>query len=782
MKLWRVHKVLLRTSGVLPVLVLIVLFMKLFMNSLEDANGEAQNPHSIKHGVGITSPLSDCAPDGGCTQFSDAFPALYMQLVSSRSFVLALDAGEIDQPVADDYFRVSELIASKNLPIESIGHSRVTVGFDASYRPIRELRIHILLTEPLTEGRRYAVETPLKALASLEFTYQPDFTSPSIQVNQLGYLPNADKQAFAGNWLGTAGPMPVDYLQFAVTNAVSGKIEFQGNLEKVADRDGWSGNAVYRADFGDFQNKGEYVLTIPGLGKSHAFSISKGVFEPVFHKVFRLFYHSRNSTAVKAPWADPGYERSAGIAAELSAKIHPAVASSIFSSGEEPESYKMVGRGWFDAGDYGQYVANAAPVWYAFGAGMDLMPGSFSSDNLNLPESHNSVPDIIDELEWGMDWLLAMQNPANGGVYSRSVPLLWDEALPQDVTQPRYLFEITSHATASFSAMTALHSRLLAKWNPQRANLALAASRSAWEFLQKNDQWPAESELYKNPKNVHAGEYQDDSATDNRLWAAAELYRTTGEAGFKTAFIELFRNTKIDPTARVSFRHQAMAAFWSMYQALRENDRTPKADLSAQDIRLREELATILISAADWLLRKADEHPFGAPVHQYMKYTGWGAFAHSSRAVLPLIQAWSITGDQNYCERSAAMSNPQLGANPQSISYITGVGKRSPRYPLSLISRFDSHVAPLNGIPVNGPHYHLPAIWPSTRSVNNTYIPPNDDSGGTAGAYKSYPPLRRYVDSYLLPPMSEPTVAEYAFTAVAFGLLAGTSSQCMADR
>jgi endoglucanase len=458
------------------------------------------------------------------------------------------------------------------------------------------------------------------------------------------------------------------------------------------------------------------------------------------------------------------------------------VVTSAFSDDEEPNSYKMVWRGWFDAGDYGQYVVNVAPVWHAFGVGMDLTPGYFSSDDLNLPESNNGIPDIIDELEWGMDWLLTMQNPGNGGVYSRSVPVLWDDALPQDVKRPRYIFEITSHATASFAAMTALHSRLVAKWNPQRAALALAASRSAWEFLKKTDQWPAESELYKNPKNVHAGEYPDDSATDNRLWAAAELYRATGEEKFKTAFIELFRDTKIDPTERVSFRHQAMAAFWSMYYALRENNQTPKAVSKEHDKRLQDELAAILVSSADWLLRKAGEHPFDAPVHHYMKYTGWGSFAHSSRAVIPLMQAWSITGDPAYCNRSAAMSNPQLGANPQSISYITGIGKRSPRYPLSLLSRFDSQVEPLMGIPVNGPHYHLPAIWPTTRSVNDAYIPANADSGGTAGVYKSYPPLRRYVDSQLLPPMSEPTVAEYALTAVAFGLLSDGTSLCVADR
>ena len=772
----------LRNFGFLSVVIVAIFFISLFINNLEEANGKAQNTHSVEHGIGITSPLSDCLPETGCTPFSSNWPALYTQMVSARSFVLALDAEKIDPSGVGDHFQLSDLITSTNLPIESIGHSRVTVGFDTSDRPINEFRIHILLTEPLTQGRRYVLDIPLQGLASLEFAYQPDFTSPSIQVNQLGYLPNADKQAFAGNWLGTAGPMPVEDVQFAVILAGSGNIVFQGELEKVTDKDAWSGNAVYRADFSAVQNEGEYILSIPGLGKSHTFSISKDVFKPVFHRVFRLFYHSRNSTAISAPWADPGYERPAGIAAELSAGIHPAVAASAFSTGEEPDSYKRVRRGWFDAGDYGQYVVNAAPVWYAFGAGMDLMPDIFSSDDLNLPESNNNIPDSVDELEWGMDWLLTMQNPGNGGVYSRSVPVLWDDSLPQDVVTNRYLFEITSHATASFAAMTALHSRLVEKWNPQRAALVLTASRAAWEFLQETDQWPAESALYKNPKNVHAGEYADDSATDNRLWAAAELYRVTGEVQFKTAFIELFGDTKIDPTERVSFKHQAMAAFWSMYQALRENGSTPGTVLSAHDTRLRDELAKILISAADWLLRKADEHPFGAPVHQYIKYTGWGSFAHSSRAVLPLMQAWSITGDQAYCKRSAAMSNPQLGANPQSISYITGVGKRSPRYPLSLLSKADSQVAPLNGIPVNGPHYHLPAIWPSTRSVNDAYIPANDDNDGTAGAYKSYPPLRRYVDSYLLPPMSEPTVAEYALTAVAFGLLAGAPSQCMAGR
>ena len=117
------------------------------------------------------------------------------------------------------------------------------------------------------------------------------------------------------------------------------------------------------------------------------------------------------------------------------------------------------------------------------------------------------------------------------------------------------------------------------------------------------------------------------------------------------------------------------------------------------------------------------------------------------------------------------MTNPQLGANPQSISYITGIGERNPRYPLSLLSKLNSKAEPLNGIPVNGPHYHLPAIWPSTRAVNDTYFPANTENDDGAGIYKAYPALRRYVDSQLLPTqcLNQP-VAEYALTAAAFWL------------
>ena len=719
---------------------------------------------------GVTSPLADCRSDYSCARLTRQFPVLYLQCLSDQ-FVLI---GLADSPQSRALLNTSDAgfawsrsddERADALPLEVLGDSGGIVGFTGQQQPLNELRIYLRLPARMVNGRSYELWSLHSEHGPTTFRYDVNQASPSIQVNQAGYLPGGSKYAYAGNWMGSGGPMPVTSERFTLIDVSSGKTSFEGKLEIVARADKWSGNDVYRADFSGFQVPGRYRLRIEGLGSSQAFSIARDVYDPVFRTVFRQFYHARNSTPIVAPWAHPGHERTGGIPSELAARIHPAVALSVFANGEIPGSDWNIAGGWFDAGDYGQYVVNASPVWYAFGAGLDLLPSEFKRDDLGIPESGNGIPDVIDELEWGMDWLLAMQDPRDGGVYSRLAPLLWDTGLPADVKEPRYLFEKTTHATASFAAATALHARILAPWKPERARTVLQASLKAWSFLQATQPWPAEGQVYHNPPGVHAGEYPDSSSADNRLWAAAELYRTTAEARFQASFRELAAGMQPDPTAGTSFRHQGLAAYWAMLRAMQE--RYPGKCRDKGD--WCNDLAKVLIQAADWYLRKADENPFGAPLHQEAALLGWGSFAHSSRAVLPLLQAWWLTGAPRYRDRAAVMINPQLGANPQSLSYITGIGAQYPRHPLSKLSQYDSALEPLPGIPVNGPHFHLPESWDAMRAVNESWLPASASTGGSGFAY---PPLRRYVDSELLPPMSEPTIAETALTAVAFGLLA----------
>jgi hypothetical protein len=650
------------------------------------------------------------------------------------------------------------------VPASRLGFDRQVTGYSDDRTPLTETRLHLLLPHALQDGVSCRLDAPAAGLHHLPLGWKEQQVSGSIQSNQVGYIPAGRKIAYIGNWLGTAGPMPVDATGFRIVDATTGDAVLAGTLQLRAAADPWSGNDVHTADFSTLQAPGRYRIIVPGAGQSDSFRIADDVYDSVYRTTARYFYHHRNSTPVSAPWAAPGHERPGGVPARHDAVFHPAVAKGALGNGETAYGHHDVSGGWFDAGDYGQYIPNAAPVWYVIGAALDIAPQRFRDGDLNIPESGNGLPDLIDELEWGMDWALQMQDPADGGVYFRVASATWDSTLPQAIGAARLIAEKTTHATAAFAAMAAIHARLLAKDRPERAALVLAAARRAWEFLQSHPQWPAEGERYQNPAGMHAGEYPDPSAQDNILWAAAELYRSTGEPDYHAAYRARVGQVKIDPTGLVSFKDQGMAAHWAYLMA----------PWPGRDETLVERARDLFLAAADWRIRKMQEHPYHAPVHQFRGYLGWGSFAHSSRATLTLFQAWYLSGRPDYLEWAWMTPHPQLGANPQAISFITGIGARSPRFPLSKLSLYDNLETPLPGIPVNGPHAHLPALWASTRAVNAAYFPaaitPGADAATDTGN-DGYPVLRRYTDSHHLPPMSEPTIAEAARTAVAFGLL-----------
>jgi hypothetical protein len=741
-------------------------------------------PYRVERGIG--SPLADNSsrqvarpPEG---------PALWAETRSQRAITLGFDAVDLPAATRDSaaYTLTSSMDPAYGTPLAAVrvGADRQVVGFDTDKRPLLEARLHLLFPEPLKPGVAYfldacaavtsdrepsAASSP-RPCASIPVHYDPEKASSSIQVDQVGYLPQSQKTAFLGNWLGSAGPLPLDATAFEVIDVESGRSAFKGQARLTAPADPWSGNDVFEADFSALDRPGRYRLRVPGVGVSDAFAISANVYEAPYRAVMRLLYHSRNSTSVVAPWAEPGYERPhGGVPEGMDAAFHAAVAKSPLSVGSltdtGPAARHRVQRGWFDAGDYGQYVPNAAPIWYLAGAAMDLASGRFEDGDFNIPESGNGIPDLIDELEWGMDWLLGMQDQADGGVWFRLASRTWDDGQPHEIRQPRLLAEKTTHATAAFAAACALHARLVRPFGPERAARVLAAAEAAWAFLQTHPQWPAEGERYKNPPDVRAGDYADASARDNLLWAAAELYRTTGEPEYRDAFERALPRLRIDPTAGVSFKDFALAGLWA-YLLAEGKDKDP---------RWVAESRAILLAAADWRIRKAREHPFRAPTHQAIGLVGWGSFALSTRATLPLLQAYRLTGKTDYLDWAWQTPHTQLGANPQSICYLTGFGARSPRFPLSRLTRLDVPGNPLKGIPVLGPHFHLPALWDEMRAVNESYLPPGkpaiDGAHNAADFARVYPALRRYTDARGLPPMSEPTVVDYAQTGLAFGLL-----------
>ena len=66
--------------------------------------------------------------------------------------------------------------------------------------------------------------------------------------------------------------------------------------------------------------------------------------------------------------------------------------------------------GWYDAGDFNKYTSWAARYIIVLLQAYEEHPQAFS-DDYGIPESGNGIPDILDEVKWGLDWLVRMQNP-----------------------------------------------------------------------------------------------------------------------------------------------------------------------------------------------------------------------------------------------------------------------------------------------------------------------------------------------------------------------------------
>ena len=280
------------------------------------------------------------------------------------------------------------------------------------------------------------------------------------------------------------------------------------------------------ADFSALKREGAYEIKIRGRSESSAqFFVGKDVYNWPFYCVFRAMYLWRCGCEVSGEFAGRRYEHAA---------CHLDDAYLNYIGGPKDKRHDAIG-GWHDAGDYNKYTVNAAftvgtmlKAWEHFRE--KLTPLTF-----DIPESGNQTPDFLDEVRWELDWLLKMQ-AADGSVYHKVSALKFEGfVLPEKDTERRYFCPWSSAATADFAAIMAEASRAIRPFDAPYASRCLSAAKKSYEFLQANptDHRPDQSAF-------STGGY-DGPDGDDRLWAAAELWETTGEARFLHDFEQRIR-------------------------------------------------------------------------------------------------------------------------------------------------------------------------------------------------------------------------------------------------
>lgn len=633
--------------------------------------------------------------------------------------------------------------------------------------PIFEQELFLVFPFHLKNGHTYTLSVSnIQDLSHNDFATQYQFTftyndldyiTGTVKANQIGYQPTGFKYAYIGNYLGGAGYLDLqsaDVSTFQVRDAATDAVVYSGTPGFRGLDQRLSGEKVYDCNFTAFQTPGHYYVYVPGAGRSYDFVIADTVYNPLYQTVLRALYFQRHSENLIAPYIPSVYARGH---CPTTAVIDISHTSSLLYN---PASDYPAGTvldmpgGWFDAGDYGRYVPTAAvSLDYIFDA-YELFPQKFGDNDLHLPESGNGIPDVLDEARVELDWLLHMQAP-DGGVYYKVTTTAYTNSMPELNTDTRYIAEKTTFSTALFSAVMAQAYRIYHPFLPAFADTCLARAQKAWTFLEAHPD-PIPAGGYENQGNVGGGTYGDPLGdADDRAWAAAELYRTTGNATYHAAF-EYYWLQHPANWGWNFFQHHQLKASWAYCTAT-------NFPVNAAHVTTFSNLIKNGLDNYDKV--RADQNYYRCSYRSdVIPWIGWGSFAQSSSYSWEFIKGYYLLNKAEYLNYARLNFDVQLGNNPQYKTYITGVGEVSPMFPTHHPSYHDGVDAPVPGIPVHGPHSHIPlsnAFYTEAQKKANLYPFGEQD-------YDPYPTLRRYYDIFHLVHMSEFTIEHVAKTGVAF--------------
>jgi endoglucanase len=496
----------------------------------------------------------------------------------------------------------------------------------------------------------------------------------TIRLNQTGMYPQQEKTAV----IETAKPGKI-----SIRDAATGKTVLKAKVTRTSTSP-WSGKKRAVVDFSRLTAPGQYILSVDG--HEQPFYIKEHALRDLTVSAIKSYYLMRSGTAIEKQYAGE-YARPLGHA-DTQVLVHPSAASESRPEGSVISSPL----GWYDAGDYNKYVVNSA-----FSIG--LMLGVYEENKAyfdrlqtNIPESKNQTADFLDEMMFNMLWLLTMQDPDDGGVYHKlTTPNFEGFVMPKDCHQPRYVVAKSVTATLDFAAVMAQMARLMkgnADYPDFSAKAAEAAERAYLWALVHPDAFYRQGDMNKQfQPAVNTGEYGDGNATDERFWAATELYKLTGKTVYKQDALRLMPSDFLVPS-------------WGNVSGL-----GMLSWLSAGDAVQADKVRQALQACCDAYVKDTDLSCFQAPYGNHAHDFGWGHLSERCCGMgIALLFSDQYVAKGKYRRYALENIDCLLGRNALGYCYVTGFGQKSPMHPHHRPSAADGIDAPFPGMLVGGPN------------------------------------------------------------------------------
>lgn len=504
----------------------------------------------------------------------------------------------------------------------------------------------------------------------------------AIRMNQMGYAPNSHKKiVYVGN---------TD--TFRIYGLENNQLAYTGKLINYR-YDEASGEYVCTGDFSELNKPGIYFIEIEDE-KSLLFTISDE--QPVIctDALLKAFYYQRCGMELKEEYAgkwkhsachlQPSYifRQDAEIILKRNQLQQEELTGEL--SCHELEQLDTSG-GWHDAGDYGRYTIAMAKTIADLLLAYEHFEETFDH-SIHIPESEKKGADILHEVKYGLDFLFKMQRPNDGAVYTKVATRYFPGMMimPERDMEPIFIFDISSPATAGFTAVMAMAAKIFKKFDSEYAQRCLKAAEKSYHWLWHNQ----EPLFFRNPPNINSGQYGDDIDLDERYWASAQMYQTTGEEKYHDDFLQLYFMLKdklslewrsVGGYGTIAYLTCGYAINKEVYDALKKE---------------------WLMNAED-LEKRSKENGYGITLamNEYI----WGSLMILLNQSIQLIIANRLRKDSLYDEVIQNNWDYLFGMNPMDISYVTGLGGRAVMAPHHRPSEADGVKEPVPGLLAGGP-------------------------------------------------------------------------------
>lgn len=492
-----------------------------------------------------------------------------------------------------------------------------------------------------------------------------------IVIDQFGYRPAMTKVAVLANpvngWNGRDVYQPGDQLEVRKWSDAS--VAWKGPVSawNAGGLDEPSGDRGSWFDFSSFRTPGLYYVFDPkNFVRSHPFEIDDNVYRKALIAATKMYYFNRANFEKKPPYSCVD-KRCWSLRADYLGPGQDSEARSI-TNRDSAKTERDLRGGWWDAGDTNKYVTFATEAVHGLLTAYREHPAAFT-DDFQIPESGNGLPDVLDEIKVELDWLKRMQaDDLGGGVLIKVGQAELTAVVPDESRVKRYYYPAPCSSSAIAVASMFAH-----------ASLVLGKIESEREYADqlKKRAIAAYADFVKKPKSdkcddqsIKAGDadWTLDRQAQMQVVAAVFLFALTGEKEYATAIEADFKRTRPFKENRWSVYEPSQGDALLYYAAL------PNADAKVKDA---------ILDRKRGQAAKLDIYKFKPESDLYRAYMRsdsyhWGS--NRERATVGSTNYDLVEYDLvpkaeqgSFIERAAGMLHSFHGVNPMQIVYLTNM-------------------------------------------------------------------------------------------------------------